>query len=72
MAQAAQRDYEIPSRAVEHRRSADCDYREILRQALATEPRQSFKEQAARVRLKTAGRKHTPLEGPFHEGRDER
>jgi plasmid stability protein len=59
-------------RAAEHGRSAEAEHREILRQALATEPRRSFKELAARVRSMTAGRTHTPSEVLVREGRDER
>ena len=59
-------------RAAEHGRSAEAEHREILRQALATEPRRSFKELAARVRSMTAGRAHTPSEALVREGRDER
>ena len=46
-------------RAAEHGRSAEAEHREILREALATEPRRSFKELAAKVRAMTAGRPHT-------------
>jgi len=59
-------------RAAEHGRSAEAEHREILREALATEPRRSFKELAARVRLMTAGRPHTPSELLLREGREER
>jgi len=59
-------------RAAEHGRSAEAEHREILRQALAEEPRRSFKELAAQVRAMTAGRRHTPAEVLVREGRDER
>ena len=59
-------------RAAEHGRSAEAEHREILRQALAAEPRRSFKELAAKVRSVTAGRTHTPSEALLREGRDER
>ncbi len=59
-------------RAAEHGRSAEAEHREILRQALAAEPRRSFKELAAKVRSMTAGRTHTPSEALLREGRDER
>ena len=59
-------------RAAEHGRSDEAEHREILRQALATEPRRSFRELAARVRSMTAGRTHTPSEVLLREGRDER
>jgi plasmid stability protein len=50
----------LKMRAAEHGRSAEAEYREILRQVLAEEPRRSFKELAARVRAMTAGRPLTP------------
>ena len=59
-------------RAAEHGRSAEAEHREILRQALAEEPRRSFRELAAKVRSMTAGRTHTPSEALLREGRDER
>ena len=59
-------------RAAEHGRSAEAEHREILRQALAAEPRRSFKELSAKVRSMTAGRTHTPSEALLREGRDER
>ncbi len=59
-------------RAAEHGRSSEAEHREILRQALAEEPRRSFKELAAQVRSMTAGRHHTPAETLLREGRDER
>jgi plasmid stability protein len=59
-------------RAARHGRSAEAEHREILRQALTEEPRRSFKELAARVRMMTEGREHTPAENLQREGRDER
>jgi antitoxin FitA len=59
-------------RAAEHGRSAEAEHREILRQALAEEPRRSFKELAAKVRSMTAAHTHTPSEMLLREGRDER
>jgi plasmid stability protein len=59
-------------RAARHGRSAEAEHREILRQALTEEPRRSFKELAARVRMMTEGREHTPAEILQREGRDER
>jgi len=59
-------------RAAEHGRSDEAEHREILRQALATEPRRSPRELAARVRSMTAGRTHTPSEVLLREGRHER
>jgi len=59
-------------RAAQHGRSAEAEHREILRQALAEEPRRLFKELAARVRAMTEGRAHTPAEILQREGRDER
>ena len=62
----------LKKRAVENGRSAEAEHREILRQALAEEPRRSFKELAAKVRSMTEGRRHTPSEELLREGRDER
>jgi plasmid stability protein len=59
-------------RAAEHGRSVEAEHREILRQALAVEPRRLFKELAAKVRSMTAGRVHTPSEVLLREGCDER
>jgi antitoxin FitA len=59
-------------RAAEHGHSAEAEHREILRQALAVEPRRSFRELAAKVRSMTSGRAHTPSEVLLREGRDER
>lgn len=59
-------------RAAEHGRSAEAEHREILRQALAEEPRRSFKERAARVRAMIGNRQQTPSEVLQREGRDER
>ena len=59
-------------RAAEHGRSAEAEHREILRQALAEEPRRSFKELAAQVRAMTGKRPQTPSEVLQREGRDER
>jgi plasmid stability protein len=58
-------------RAAEHGRSAEAEHREILRTALAAQPRRSFRELAAKVRSMTAGRNHTPAELLLREGRDE-
>jgi len=62
----------LKMRAAEHGRSAEAEHREILRHALAEEPRRSFRELAAQVRSMTAGRRHTPSEALLREGRDER
>jgi antitoxin FitA len=59
-------------RAAEHGHSAEAEHREILRQALAVEPRRSFRELAAKVRSMTSGRAHTSSEVLLREGRDER
>ena len=59
-------------RAARNKRSAEAEHRAILRHALSGEPRQSFKEIAARLRTMTEGRKHTPAEDLLREGRDER
>ena len=62
----------LKRQAAEHGRSAEAEHREILRQALAEEPRRSFKELAAQVRAMTAGRPQTPAEDLLHEAREER
>jgi len=59
-------------RAAEHGRSAEAEHREILRRALAEEPRRSFKELAAQVRAMIGDRPQTPSEVLQREGRDER
>ena len=59
-------------RAARNGRSAEAEHREILRQALSAEPRESFKEVAAKLREATRGRRHTPSEVLLREGRDER
>ncbi len=59
-------------RAARNGRSAEAEHREILRQALSAEPRESFKEVAAKLRALTRGRRHTPSEVLLREGRDER
>jgi antitoxin FitA len=62
----------LKKRAAENGRSAEAEHRDILRQALAEEPRRSFRELAAKVRSMTKGRRHTPSEILLREGRDER
>jgi plasmid stability protein len=62
----------LKMRAAEHGRSAEAEHREILRQALAEEPRRSFKELAAEVRAMIGTRPQTPSEVLLREGRDER
>ena len=62
----------LKRQAAEHGRSAEAEHREILRQALAEEPRRSFKELAAQVRAMTAGRPQIPAEVLLHEAREER
>ena len=62
----------LKRRTARHGRSAEAEHREILREALATGPRRSFKELAAKVRAMSAGRSHTPSETLLLEGRDER
>jgi plasmid stability protein len=59
-------------RAARHGRSAEAEHREILRQALAVEPGEKFKEVASRLRELTGGRRHTPAELLQRESRDER
>jgi plasmid stability protein len=59
-------------RAARNKRSAEAEHRAILQQALGGEPRQSFKDVAARLRAMTAGRRHTASELLLREGREER
>ncbi len=59
-------------RAARHGRSAEAEHREILKQVLASEPRDDFWQAAARLRAATSGRTHTPAEVLVREGRDER
>jgi catechol 2,3-dioxygenase-like lactoylglutathione lyase family enzyme/plasmid stability protein len=58
--------------AAEHNLSPEAERRGMLGESLAKEPRQSFRELAARVRALTKGRRQTPAEVLFREGRDER
>jgi len=62
----------LKMRAAEHGRSTEAEHREILRQALAEEPRRSFKELAAQVRAMIGTRPQTLSEVLLREGRDER
>jgi antitoxin FitA len=62
----------LKRRAARHGRSAEAEHREILRQALASEPDASFEDLAAAFRRLTSGRKHTPSEALLRESRDER
>jgi antitoxin FitA len=62
----------LKRRAVRHRRSAEAEHREILRQALAGEDEASFDKLAADLRKLTRGRRQTPSEILLREGRDER
>jgi antitoxin FitA len=62
----------LKMRAARHNRSAEAEHREILRQALGTEPNEALAEVAARLRTLTRGRRHTPSEQLQREGRDER
>ena len=64
--------HRLKLRAARHRRSAEAEHREILKQALSGEPSASFKELAEQLRALTAGRRHTPAEVLPREGRDER
>lgn len=59
-------------RAARNERSAEAEHREILRQALRSEPAEDFWALARKVRAATAGRKHTPAEILQREGREER
>lgn len=63
---------ELKLRAARHNRSAEAEHREILKQALTGEPKQSFQEIAARIRERLRGRHHTPAEELIRESRDER
>jgi plasmid stability protein len=51
----------LKQRAVRDKRSTEAEHREILLQALSAEPRQSFKEIAAKIRAMTANRRIPPL-----------
>lgn len=62
----------LKQRAAKHGRSAEAEHREILRQALVEEPRNSFWELAAQIRAMTAGRPQIPAEELLHEAREER
>jgi len=62
----------LKRRAARHGRSAEAEVREILRQALASEPGVDFDQLAAELRALTKGREHTPAERLIREGRDER
>jgi antitoxin FitA len=62
----------LKRRALRHGRSTEAEHREILRQALASEPDASFEELAAKLRAMTAGRRQTPSEQLLHESGEER
>jgi antitoxin FitA len=62
----------LKMRAARHRRSAEAEHREILREALSSEPSEAFTEVAARMRAPTRDRRHTPSEQLQRESRDER
>lgn len=62
----------LKRRAARHGRSAEAEHREILQAALSAEPRESFKDIAARMRAMTRGRRQTPSEVLQREGRNER
>lgn len=62
----------LKRRAARHGRSAEAEHREILRQALSSEPDASFDELAAQLRKLTADRAQTPSEDLLHEAREER
>ena len=64
--------HRLKLRAARHKRSAEAEHREILKQALSGEPNASFKEVAEQLRALTAGRRHTPAEILLRESRDER
>lgn len=62
----------LKRRAARHRRSAEAEHREILRQALAGDVEPAFDELAAELRRLTKGRRQTPSETLLREGREER
>jgi len=62
----------LKRRAARHGRSAEAEYREILRQALANEEETSFEKLAADLRRLTKRRTQTPAEVLLREGRAER
>jgi len=62
----------LKRRALRHGRSAEAEYREILRQVLSEEPEASFDDLAAQLRAMTARRRQTPSELLLREGREER
>jgi plasmid stability protein len=62
----------LKRRAARHGRSTEAEHREILRQALATEPEPSFDTLAAELRKLTKSRRQTPSEVLLRDGREER
>lgn len=62
----------LKRRAARHGRSTEAEHREILRQALSTEPEPTFEDLAAQLRGLTASRCHTPAEELLRQSRDER
>jgi plasmid stability protein len=62
----------LKRRAARHGRSAKAEARDILAQALNSEPDPGFGDQAAELRALTAGRRHTPAEDLQREGREGR
>jgi plasmid stability protein len=52
----------LKMRAARNNRSIEAEHREILHQALDNEQQETFKAVAARLRVATAGRSHTPAE----------
>ncbi len=62
----------LKRRAARHRRSAEAEHREILRQTLTGEDGPSFEKLAADLRKPTRGRKQTRSEILLRDGRDER
>ncbi len=59
-------------RAARHGRSAEAEVRAILADVLKGEARDDFWTIAARLRVLTKGRRHTPAEELVREGREER
>jgi plasmid stability protein len=62
----------LKRRAARHGRSAEAEYRKILRQALADETETSFDTLAFELRRLTKHRPRMPSEVLLREGRDER
>lgn len=62
----------LKRRAARHGHSAEAEVRDILRQALESEPEAGFEDLAAELRALSAKRRQTPAEQLLRECRDER